>query len=160
MTQDDFYPPHEGVVLSALAAQIGVELTNAEDGNILVHSIAPVARAKKGDICYISSRKNKAELETCDASVVICTKAFRDAVPAGVAVVLTNNPQTAFAAAGAILHPTAMRPASIVSDLAGIHPSAFVDPKARLEADVVIEPLAVIGEGAEIGRGKIGRAHV
>lgn len=155
MTHNEFYPPHEGIALSALAGKLGVELVDPSFGDVLVHSIAPVARAKKGDVCYISSRKNRQDLETCNASAIFCTSAFRSLVPEGVAVLLTDNPQKAFAEAGALLHPTAMRPAAIVSGLSGIHPSAFIDPQARLEPDVTVEPLAVIGAGAEIGSGTI-----
>ncbi|MCX8997630.1 UDP-3-O-(3-hydroxymyristoyl)glucosamine N-acyltransferase [Rhizobiaceae bacterium BDR2-2] len=161
MTHNAFYPPHEGIALSTLAETLGVELTDTSYGNVLVHSIAPVARAKAGDICYISSRKNRQDLETCQASAIICTSAFRALVPDGVAILLTPDPQKAFAEAGALLHPTAMRPAAIISGPEGVHPSAFVDPDARLEDGVVVEPLAVIGAGAEIGSGsRIGAGAV
>lgn len=155
MSHNEFYPPHEGIALSVLAAQLGVELTDVSFGDVLVRSIAPAARAKKGDVSYISSKKNKQDLETCQASAIFCSSAFRALVPEGVAVLLTDSPQTAFAAAGALIHPTAMRPAAIVSSADGIHPSAFVDPQARLEPDVTVEPLAVVGAGAEIGSGTI-----
>ena len=37
----------------------------------------------------------------------------------------------------------------------GIHPSAVVDPSARIGADVVIGPLSVIAAGAQIGAGSV-----
>lgn len=155
MTHNAFYPPHEGIALSVLAGKIGVELTDPDQGDVLIHSIAPTARAKKGDITYIASRKNRQDLETCEASAIICTSAFSAHVPAGIAILLSDNPQKCFAEAGAFLHPAAMRPAAIASSLEGIHPSAFVDPQARLEPGVTVEPLAVIGAGAEIGAGTV-----
>lgn len=155
MTHNEFYPPHPGISLAALVEQLGVELVDPQHGDIAIHSIAPAARSKSGDICYIASRKNRQDLETCQASAIFCTSAFKSLVPEGVAVLLTDNPQKSFAEAGALLHPTAMRPAPIVSDLSGIHPSAFIDPTARLEAGVTVEPCAVVGAGAEIGTGSV-----
>lgn len=42
----------------------------------------------------------------------------------------------------------------------GIHPSAVIDPSARLGANVSIAPLAVIGAGAVIGDGSVIGPHV
>jgi UDP-3-O-[3-hydroxymyristoyl] glucosamine N-acyltransferase len=38
---------------------------------------------------------------------------------------------------------------------AGIHPTAFVDPEAKLADDVSVGPLAVISRGAKIGAGSV-----
>jgi UDP-N-acetylglucosamine acyltransferase len=43
---------------------------------------------------------------------------------------------------------------------AGIHPSAIVDPKARLAGDVAVGPYSVIGPEVEIGAGTWIGAHV
>lgn len=153
MTHREFYPPHEGIAVSALAEKLGVALSDISHADTLVHAIAPVNRAKKGEICYISSRKNRQDLETCEASAIFCSKGLSALVPEGIAVLISDNPQKSFAESGALLHPTAMRPAAIVSGLSGVSPAAYVDPTARLEEGVIVEPMAVIGEGAEIGSG-------
>lgn len=153
MTHSEFYPPHEGIAVSVLAEKLGVELSDQGNDTALVHAVAPANRAKKGDVCYISSRKNRQDLETCEATAIFCTRGLSEFVPAGIAVLISDNPQKSFAEAGALLHPAAMRPAAIVSDLNGVSLAAFVDPTARLEEGVVVEPMAVVGAGAEIGSG-------
>lgn len=156
-----FYPPQDGMTLRELAGRIGAELLDEAVGSTIIRSVAPVARAGEGELCYIMSRKNRAELETCKASAILCDPGLKSAIPAHIPILLSKAPQTAFAQAGAILHPTALRPTAITSERAGISPAAYVDPTARLEPGVVVEPMAVIGAGAEIGSGtRIGAGAV
>ncbi|RWX75601.1 UDP-3-O-(3-hydroxymyristoyl)glucosamine N-acyltransferase [Neorhizobium lilium] len=153
MDQNDFYPPHDGISLRELANRLGAELRDADAGNRIIRSVAPVSRAKPGQICYILSRKNREELATCEASAILCDAALASIVPEHVAILFSKSPHAAFAMAGEILHPQAMRPTLVTSLLAAISPMAFIDPTAKLEPDVEIEPMAVIGAGAEIGSG-------
>ncbi|MBB3453309.1 UDP-3-O-[3-hydroxymyristoyl] glucosamine N-acyltransferase [Rhizobium sp. BK313] len=148
-----FFPPHDGVSLRALAEHLGAELVDEAFAGVVIKSIAPVYRAGEGDVCYILSRKNRAELETCRASAIICLPALKSFVPAHIPILLSRKPHTDFAMAGALLHPQAMRPVALTSTPTLISPAAFIDPTAKLEADVCVEPCAVIGPGAEIGEG-------
>lgn len=152
MEQNWFFPPHDGIRLSDLADAIGASLENPEAADRLVRSVSPVYRAKEGDVCYMLSRKHRAELETCEASAIICDKAIAPLVPPTIPVLLTAQPHGAFAVAGNLLHPSALRPASLVSQSA-VSDKAVIDPTARLEPGVEVEPFAVIGAGVEIGTG-------
>lgn len=153
MEHNWFFPPHDGIRLGDLAVALGAELADAAHADRIVRSVSPVNRAKDGDICYILSRKMKAELETSQATAILCDAALASLVPAHIAVLLSRRPHTAFALAGAMLHPSAMRPEMMTSAASGVAPGAYVDPEARIEPGVVIEPMAVIGKGAEIGEG-------
>ncbi|MFM8524810.1 MAG: UDP-3-O-(3-hydroxymyristoyl)glucosamine N-acyltransferase [Cyanobacteriota bacterium] len=62
----------------------------------------------------------------------------------GVAWVAVRDPRLAFAEALEALHPRRLRPA-------GIHPSAVIDPAARIGDGVHIGPHVVIGEGSVVG---------
>ncbi|OOG75656.1 UDP-3-O-(3-hydroxymyristoyl)glucosamine N-acyltransferase [Sinorhizobium sp. A49] len=152
MEQNWFFPPHKGIRLGDLANQVGAELSDVAVADRAIHSVAPVYRAKPGDICYMLSRKYRAELESCQASAIICDKTIAPLVPPHIPILLTGRPHTAFALAGTLLHEVAMRPARNTS-LGGISPAAFVDPSARLEEGVEVEPMAVVGADAEIGSG-------
>lgn len=152
MEQNWFFPPHKGIRLGDLADQIGAELSDGAVVDRAIHSVAPVYRAKPGDICYMLSRKYRAELESCQASAIICDKTIAPIVPPHIPILLTGRPHTAFALAGTLLHEVAMRPSRNTS-LAGVSPAAFVDPSARLEEGVEVEPMAVVGADAEIGSG-------
>lgn len=147
-----FFPPHEGVRLSDLADRIGATLEDKTSADRLARSVAPVYRATEGDICYMLSRRSRDELETCQATAIVCDKTIASLVPPHIPVLLTPHPHTAFALAGTYLHETAMRPSRNLSQ-AGISSAAIIDPQARLEAGVEVEPMAVIGAGAEIGEG-------
>ena len=153
MEHNWFFPPHDGIRLGDLAVKLGAELVDAAHADRTVRAVSPVARAKDGDLCYILSRKMRAELETCEATAILCDRSLASLVPSSVAVLISPRAHTAFALAGELLHPTAMRPEVMTSATGGIAPGAYVDPAARLEANVTVEPMAVIGKGAEIGEG-------
>lgn len=153
MDHNHFFAPHDGIRLGALAAHIGARLEDDTKSELVIRSLSPVYRAGEGDICYILTRRNKAELETCRASAIVCSPELRSVVPDGIPVLLSDAPNTAFALAGSLLFPQAMRPRGIEDGQSGISPAAHVHPSARLEADVVVEPMAVIGADVEIGSG-------
>ena len=152
MEHNWFFPPHDGIRLGDLAVKLGAELADAAHADRVVRSVSPVGRAKDGDLCYILSRKMRAELETSEAAAILCDRALVSLVPAHIAVLISARPHTAFALAGELLHPSAMRPEAMTS-AGGVSPGAYVDPAARLEPNVTVEPMAVIGKGAEIGEG-------
>ncbi len=58
--------------------------------------------------------------------------------------IVSKNAHAAFALAGQILHPSAVRPETI-AQVEGISPLAVVHPTASVEAGVTVEPYAVIG---------------
>ncbi|EJC79161.1 UDP-3-O-(3-hydroxymyristoyl) glucosamine N-acyltransferase [Rhizobium leguminosarum bv. trifolii WSM2297] len=160
MEQNVFFLPHEGLKLVELAEFLGAELANSDHADVFVSSVAPLNRARAGDVCYILSRRSRDELATCEASAVICDKALADLVPPHIPVILSSNPHAAFAMAGGLFYPAALRPAAIPGEN-GIAPSAVIDPSAKLEKGVIVEPLAVIGPHAEIGEGtRIGAQSV
>jgi len=153
MEQNSFFKPRDGVTLSELAQYLGAELPDASKADVIIRSVAPVNRARAGDLCYVISRKSKAELETCEASAVLCDPALLSAVPPHIPTLVSKNPHAAFAMAGGYLHPSALQPLPMMSDEVSVGTGAVVDPTAKLESGVVVEPLAIIGANVEIGAG-------
>ena len=153
MEYHNFFPPHEGMRLQDIADRLGAELSDKAVSERLIRSVAPVNRAQPDQICYILSRKNREELETCNAGAVICDAAIRSVVPDHLPVILTHKPHTAFAEVGGWLHDRALRPTKIVESESDISPAAFIDPRASLEDGVVVEPMAVVGARAVVGAG-------
>jgi UDP-3-O-[3-hydroxymyristoyl] glucosamine N-acyltransferase len=152
MIPSEFFPPHEGMRLAEFAGSLDLRLADPATANRIVRSVSPIYRGVEGDVCYILSRKNRAELGTCRASAIICSEEMAPLIPDHIAILLSKNPHLAFARAGALLHPSAMKPADYVPD-AGISPLAIVHADARLEDGVSVEPYAVIGQHASIGAG-------
>lgn len=165
MIRSEFFPPHEGVRLADFAASLNLRLSDSGAADRLVRAVAPIYRGVEGDVCYILNRKNRAELETCNATAIICTEELAKLIPAHVTVLIAANPHVAFARAGAMLHPQAMKPAANVA-VEGVSPQAIVHPTAKLEPGVIVEPFAIIGEhasvggGTRVGTGAILGAHV
>jgi UDP-3-O-[3-hydroxymyristoyl] glucosamine N-acyltransferase len=153
MSHNEFFPPHDGIGLRELAAHLGAELLDESAGDRVIRSIAPVVRARTEQICYLLSRKARQELETCQASAIICDPGLASLVPSHIPVLATKSAHAAFAMAGALLHPQAMRPVLTTSTGEGVSPAAYVDPTAHLEDGVTVEPMAVIGARAHIGAG-------
>ncbi|MBB3964252.1 MULTISPECIES: UDP-3-O-(3-hydroxymyristoyl)glucosamine N-acyltransferase [Rhizobium] len=153
MEQTYFFPPHVGMKLSELAQFLGAELADPKHADIVIRSVSPVNRAKAGDLCYVISKRSKDELVTCEASAILCSAALQSIIPAHVPVLVSKNAHAAFAMAGGLLYPTALRPQKMMSENALVSDRAAVDPTAKLEANVEVEPFAVIGARAEIGEG-------
>jgi UDP-3-O-[3-hydroxymyristoyl] glucosamine N-acyltransferase len=154
MDRSTFYPPHAGVALGVLAADIGVELRQQRFAERMIHAIAPLSRAGEGELTFITSRRNADKLVGLKAEAIICGEDLSAAVPDNVAVLVSRTPQTSFARAGSILHPGAMRPGSMMGET-GVASAAHVHPGARLEEDVIVDVGAVIGDGVEIGSGTV-----
>ena len=153
MEYNDFFPPHEGMRLKDIADRLGAELSDETAADRMVRSVAPVYRAKADQLCYILTRRNRDELLTCEAAAVICDPALKSLVPDHLPALISKNPHTIFAQAGALLHESAMRPSLIVDQASEISPAAYIDSTAKLEGGVIVEPMAVIGANARIGTG-------
>lgn len=138
--------------LADFAGSLDLRLADESASDRVVRAVAPIYRGADGDVCYILSRKSRAELETCKATAIICSEELAPLIPGRIALLLSKNPHLAFARAGALLHPSALTPAHNVPG-EGVSPLAIVHPEARLEPDVSVEPYAVIGEHASIGSG-------
>jgi UDP-3-O-[3-hydroxymyristoyl] glucosamine N-acyltransferase len=134
-----------------------VEWTNAEPGPgadlaLAIRGVAPIDRARPGDLTFLDNPRYAAELAKTRASAVLLQPRYRDQAPPGCVALSTGQPYRAFAEVLIRLHPDAARPVSGFGEV-GISQRASVHPSARLELGVVVDPGAVIGPGAEIGAG-------
>ena len=50
MEQNVFFLPHEGLKLAELAEFLGAELVNSDHADVIVRSVAPISRARPGDV--------------------------------------------------------------------------------------------------------------
>ena len=123
-------------------------------GGPQLSGIAPLQAAGPQHVSFLDNRRYLDQLRSTRAGAVIIRSDMLDAVPPGVATLLTPEPYAAWARIAALFHPApAVRP--------GIHPSAVIDPAAQVDASAEIGPLAVIGARAEIGPGcRIGAGAV
>ncbi|MEP3438699.1 MAG: UDP-3-O-(3-hydroxymyristoyl)glucosamine N-acyltransferase [Hoeflea sp.] len=149
-----FFPPHEGISLSDLSGLCGAELADAQYSGRIVKAIAPLSRASISDITFAGSRKALPKLKNSGAGAVFVTAKLASEVPPGVAALIADAPPTAFALAGAVLVPSAMRPLQLTS-ATGVSEAAIVHPTAIIEDGAVVEAGAVVGARVEIGAGSV-----
>jgi len=141
MPDPRFFEDLGPVRLGELASLTGAELAGAGAGERLVNRVAVLAHAGPDSITFLSDRRYAAELLGGQAGACFLAPGAVDSAPAGCAVLVTPNPQGAYALAALRLHrPRAAGSQAVAAD-------------ARLEEGVVLGPGAVIGPAAQIGRG-------
>jgi UDP-3-O-[3-hydroxymyristoyl] glucosamine N-acyltransferase len=138
--------------LREIVEQLGGELIG--DAALRIDRIETLDSATPQAIAFLANPRYRAQLDTTAAGCVIVAPALRDAAAARGAVIVTADPYLYYAR---LTQWWAARTRAAVP--AGIHPSALVDPSARLAAGVSIGALAVIEAGAEIGAGVSIGAH-
>jgi len=138
------------ISLSELAERTGA--TVAGDGAVLVSHVATLESAGPGAIAFLANRKYRSQLADTRAAAVIVVPdmAGQTALPK----LLSATPYVIYAKVAAILHPD--EPA-----VPGVHPSAVVDPRARVAGSASVGPNAVVGAGAVVGeRARIGAGSI
>lgn len=142
-----------GASLGELATRFGLTLRG--DPETVVHSVATLQGATVGTLSFLANRKYQRYLATTGASAVVLDEAAAASCP--VAALVCRDPYAAYARIAAVLHPAPLA-------LPGVHPTAVIDPSARvaasasiaahvvIEADCEVGDRAVIGAGSYLGR--------
>ncbi len=131
--------------LGDLVDSLGGELIG--DPALEVSGIAPLDAAGPSHITFLSNPKMRAAAGRTGAAVLIISRGEHEKLSdyRG-ACIISDNPYAYFArAAQYFVSRSAMPP------IPGIHPSASVDPAAKVAASAVIGPMVTIEPGAEIG---------
>ncbi len=134
------------VLSGELVAQLGGELLgNAE---LPLRGIGSLEAALPHDISFLSDDRQLQRLQQSAAGCVIVRPGLRDAVAGRPCAILTPDPYLYYARLTQWWAQRTRRPL-----VPGVHPSAVVEPGARIHAQASIGALAYVGEGAVIGRG-------
>lgn len=140
-----FHPAGPPLTLAEAARIAGGTLAGGDPAR-LVQGVGPLAGATAEEVSFLDNRRYASQLAATRAAAVVLKADFADALPAGVAAIVTAEPYLGFGRIAARLHPAPpLRP--------GVHPTAVVDPSASLGEGCEVGPYAVIGAGAEIGPG-------
>ncbi|GAC1685066.1 MAG: UDP-3-O-(3-hydroxymyristoyl)glucosamine N-acyltransferase [Gemmatimonadaceae bacterium] len=135
----------EGVVAlpaADLARVVGGRLVG--DGRVEASGIAPLDRARVGDVSFLASRRYAALCESTEAGVVLVTAALSEVVARRPARIVVESPHDAILSLIPHFHPARSRPAHI-------HPTASIGRGVRLGAGVSLGPYAVLGDHAIVG---------
>jgi UDP-3-O-[3-hydroxymyristoyl] glucosamine N-acyltransferase len=113
-------------------------------GERMFTGVAPLQSAGPDEVSFLTNKLYRDVLTGTHAGAVILDPSLTEQVPSGTIALTSKRPVIAWARAAALFHPAEpIHP--------GIHPTAVVDPSARISADAEIGPLCVIGARAEIG---------
>lgn len=117
------------------------------DGSIVIHRVAHPAEAGEGDLALAIEKDALASLDgTAATSALVVAGAEPPRRLAG--FVAVERPRYALARLLALFEQPPHAPP-------GVHPSAVVDPTARLAEHVSVGPLVHVGPGVEIGAGTV-----
>ena len=141
--------------LKDIAARLGVRLepggADPQSAEVDITGVAGIENATAGQITFIANSKYAAAAKTTHASAVIVDEKFPalDAKP----TLRTRNPQFAYARVVEIFHQPPSFPR-------GIHPTAVIDPTAKIGVNASIGPYVVVYNNVEVGDGCTLLGHV
>ena len=143
-----------GLTIAEIAKLTGATLTAGEPPDRRIGNIAPLCTAGAADLTYLDAEKYLGELAATRAGACLMTPRFAASAPPRLIVLLTEEPYRAFVTVARALFADALRPSSLF-ETSGRAAAAHVHASARIEAGVMIDPLAVIGPRAEVGAGTL-----
>jgi UDP-3-O-[3-hydroxymyristoyl] glucosamine N-acyltransferase len=152
MTEPVFLKHTSGLTLDEIAKLCGAELGAAPHARRIV-DIAPLDRAGPSDLTFFEHRRFADAAAATHAGACMTTALLAKHLPPQVAVLIVRDPYRAFVMAAREMFPHSLRPSSFAK--AGTAAGAHIDPAARLENGVTVDPGAVIGAAAEIGAGTL-----
>ncbi|OGN44326.1 MAG: UDP-3-O-(3-hydroxymyristoyl)glucosamine N-acyltransferase [Caulobacterales bacterium RIFCSPHIGHO2_01_FULL_70_19] len=138
MPDPRFFESLPALGVAGLAERIGGEVLRG--GERMISAVAPLASAGPADVGFLGDRRFLDTLRTTSAGCVIAPAAAVDAVPPDSALIVSGEPQAAWAKASLLLH----RPREL---------SPIALSEAAEDDSVAAEPGVVVGRGARIGRG-------
>lgn len=133
------------ITLGEVAAAAGARLQGGDAATVVV-GVAPLHRAGPGQLSFLTHPRYRSCLATTQAAAVILSP--EDAQDCPAPAVVATNPQVAYARAATLFEPAA-------ESRRGVHPTAWVNPKAEIAADVWIGPHCSVEAGAVIEAGVI-----
>ncbi|MCF7806118.1 MAG: UDP-3-O-(3-hydroxymyristoyl)glucosamine N-acyltransferase [Simkaniaceae bacterium] len=133
--------------LEQLAQLTGTQLIG--NPSQIIHGVDDIKQASETDATFLANLKYKDALKSTKAGVICVHEDFP--VTDGKNYLLCKNPSQTFQS----IAETLINIADGKTAFVGIHPTAVIDPSAKVESDVQIGPYAVIDKDVTIGKGTI-----
>jgi len=154
MTEPKFFVPSRRLELGEIATLTGARLLDESKSGLPIHRLAAASEGGADSLVFVDGKRNASLLSTVRAAAVICDPDSVKDVPKGVAVLVSERPQHAFAQIARLLFPSGTRPQPITGET-GVSPRAVICEGVTLEDGVIIEAGAVIGRNVAIGQGTV-----
>ena len=155
MPDPRFFDSLPALSVAELAERIGGEVLRGGDRK--VSAVAPLGSAEAGDVAFLGGRKFLTALGETRAGCVILPAAGLEAAPEHTAIIVSDEPQAAWARASMSLHrpvplQEAARDGVAEDDTVVFEPGVVVGVGARIGRGTRIGANSVIGPGVQIGR--------
>ncbi|HOK25640.1 MAG TPA: UDP-3-O-(3-hydroxymyristoyl)glucosamine N-acyltransferase [Bacteroidales bacterium] len=121
--------------------------------DVKVSTVARIEEGQEGALSFLANPKYEPYIYTTKSSVVLVNRDFVPAAPVQATLIKVDNAYEAFASLLTMV--TQSKPAR-----KGIHPTAVVEPDAKLGENVYVGAFAYIGNGCEVGDGSQIFPHV
>ncbi len=145
MADSRFYTAEGPFRLGELAQLANAKLSPTASPDALIRDVAPLETAGPDHLSFLDNKDYIEAFASSRAGACIVHPQHAERAPAGMSLLLTEEPYKAYAWAAQAFYPL-RRPAG------GISPRASIDPAAEVAPDCSVEPGAVVGARAEIGR--------
>src|SRR5262249_35555663 len=146
-----FFERPAGLTLAEIVSLTGATARAGAPLDRRITNIAPLDQAGPSGLALLDRPRIGGDLRATRAGICLLAARFVEHAPPDVGVLISTQPYRAFVEVARKLFPGALRPSSLF-DAVGVAPGAHVHPAARFESDVTVDPGAVIGPGAAIGR--------
>ena len=147
MEHPGFFERRGPFPLAEVARAVGAELLPGTEGGQLIEDVRALSDAGAAHVTFIDNRKYLTQLDVTSAGACLVTPELMTRVPSRTIPLLTKSAYHGFAHALRLFYPTSLQP------MAASPGAPAIDPTAQLEDGVLIEPGAVVGAQAHIGRG-------
>ncbi|KAB2941110.1 MAG: UDP-3-O-(3-hydroxymyristoyl)glucosamine N-acyltransferase [Hyphomicrobium sp.] len=135
--------------LADIAKATGAELApGATAADKMIEDVRTLTDAGPRDLSFFNNRKYAEQLKATHAGACLVLPAFAARVPDTTGKLVTPDPYRGFAQALMLFYPESRH-----SQAAPGGREQRIDPTAELEEGVIIEPGAIVGAEARIGRG-------
>ena len=137
--------------LRATAEAAGASPAGDADLDAVIKDVRPLDAAGPGDLSFLDNPKYLPLFMQTGATACLVAPKFANQAPNGTAALVTPEPYRGFAKVLTLFYPDALKPKAARNGAGA--PFDSVDKSACLEDGVTVEPGAVIGPEASIGRG-------
>ena len=149
MEHPGFFDRAGPFTLADVAKAVGAEIGPGASPHLLIDDVRPLVEAQHNHVSFIdSNKKYLAQLDTTVAGACLIAPQLVERLPKSTAALVMAQPYHGFARALSLFYPQSAHP--MAARAGGTAP---VDPTAKLEDGVMVEPGAIIGPDAQIGRG-------
>lgn len=141
----------EEVLLRDLAAELGGRVVG--DDAIAITGVETLDKAGASHISFYTNRRyKKAYLATRAGAVIVSERDAEGEVPAGVSLLVIDEPYLAFAKVSTRFHKPPTYPA-------GIDPRAAIEEGVEVHPTATVLPFAYVGRGVKVGARAVIHAH-